>query len=392
MTPLDPDAAAAAYIDSLPPAARLAAVAATDASHWLWAGDLLLFILACWLILRTGLLARIAAGVSRDRPRPWLGSAACAGGFTVLVSALMAPWVVWSAWLMDTLRRSPVQSPGAYALQTFKGDELRVVLATLLLPVLYACIRRSPGRWWMGAGGAFLALSIAVMWAPYALDAGPAPLPAAPPGAARDGLVRLVRDTGLPAGQIYVSDDPAIDADVTGTPMSARVVVTHGMWTQASPAELRASVGHLIGHWRRWDQLTLGLVMGVLGALALFAAAGLHAPLARRLGARAPADVRDPAGLPILAAIACACLFLAKPANDAVDRLINVRADQYSLDHAREPDGLARSLVRDWRGDKVAPSPLEEAIFYDHPSLAGRVRHAMSWKAAHPPVTAMAAR
>ena len=109
-----------------------------------------------------------------------------------------------------------------------------------------------------------------------------------------------------------------------------------------------------------------------------------YAPVARRLGARAPLDVRDPAGLPVLAAIACACLFLAKPCNDAADRMINVRADQYSLDHAREPDGLAQSLLRDWRGDKVDPSAVEEAVFYDHPSLASRVKHAMVWKAAHP--------
>ena len=384
MTPLDPDAAAAAYIDSLPEPARLAAVAATDVSHWLWAGDLVLFILVCWLILRTGLLARIEAGVSQGRPRPWLASAACAAGFTVLVSALLLPWVVYGAWLSDSLHHFPVPPLTTYIVMAVKGDELRVVLATVLVPLLYALIRRAPGRWWIGGGAAFLLLSIVVMWAPYALDAGPASLPTAPPGAAREGLLRLVRDTGLPATEIYVSANPLIDADVTGTPMSSRVVVSHGMWTEATPAQMRASVGHLIGHWRNGDQLTLGVVMGVLGALVFLVAGRLYTPVARRLGARAPADVRDPAGLPILAAVACLCLFVAKPCNDTVDRLVNVRADQYSLDHAAEPDGLAQSLVRDWRGDKLDPSPLEEAIFYDHPSLASRLRHAMSWKAAHP--------
>ena len=30
------------------------------------------------------------------------------------------------------------------------------------------------------------------------------------------------------------------------------------------------------------------------------------------------------------------------------------------------------------------PSPVEEFIFYDHPSVERRVHRAMEWKAAHP--------
>ncbi len=68
-------------------------------------------------------------------------------------------------------------------------------------------------------------------------------------------------------------------------------------------------------------------------------------------------------------------------AERAYGRWINVRADQFSLDHAREPDGLAINLLRNWRDDKVDPAPLEEALFFDHPSLQSRIEHAMRWKA-----------
>jgi STE24 endopeptidase len=65
-------------------------------------------------------------------------------------------------------------------------------------------------------------------------------------------------------------------------------------------------------------------------------------------------------------------------------RLINVRADQEALDHSRQPDGLASSLVADWNGRDVDPGALEALVLYTHPPLTGRIRHAMDWKAAHP--------
>jgi STE24 endopeptidase len=34
---------------------------------------------------------------------------------------------------------------------------------------------------------------------------------------------------------------------------------------------------------------------------------------------------------------------------------------------------------------KLDPTPLEEFIFYDHPSGRARIRMAMDWKAAHLP-------
>ena len=108
----------------------------------------------------------------------------------------------------------------------------------------------------------------------------------------------------------------------------------------------------------------------------------LFGPAARLLGL--PADIVNPAGAPALIAVATLYLCLAVVADHGLIRWINVGADQYSLDHAREPDGLAVALLHEWRGEDPDPSPLQEALFYDHPALQSRLVHAMSWKAAHP--------
>jgi STE24 endopeptidase len=240
----------------------------------------------------------------------------------------------------------------------------------------------TPRFWALACGGVAAALVFASVWLPFAEASGPAPLPPAPPGAARTGLLRLIADAHVPASQVYVSANPAIDADVTGVG-PARVVVSGGLWAKASPQELRASVGHLIGHYENRDQLSIAALLAVLTLGMFLAARALFVPAARLLGASGVRGMDDPAGAPVLLFIAAVYLCGAIALDHAFIRAINVRADQYSLDHAREPDGLAMALLHEWRGEAVDPAPLQEALFYDHPSLQSRLLHAMRWKAAN---------
>jgi STE24 endopeptidase len=73
---------------------------------------------------------------------------------------------------------------------------------------------------------------------------------------------------------------------------------------------------------------------------------------------------------------------LGTPLLAGVGRAVNVRADAYALAHSREPDGLAAVLIRDWDHRSISPGPLEQALFYSHPPLAQRIRHAMAWRQA----------
>jgi STE24 endopeptidase len=59
-------------------------------------------------------------------------------------------------------------------------------------------------------------------------------------------------------------------------------------------------------------------------------------------------------------------------------------ADMYGLNTAQQPDGEANvdMLLGEYR--KLDPRPLEEFIFFDHPSGRTRITAAMRWKAEHP--------
>ena len=93
--------------------------------------------------------------------------------------------------------------------------------------------------------------------------------------------------------------------------------------------------------------------------------------------------IADPAGLPLLALIFSTLLFLATPFLNTVVRVSEREADAFGINTSREPDGMAKVALKLGAYRKLNPGPLEEFIFYDHPSGRARIRMAMDWKAAN---------
>ena len=378
MTALDPAAAAAAYVQRLPADALAVAPAQTAWSEILQVASLAVAVLAAVTVVRSGVLVRIHQRMTAaDRPE-WMSDAACGGAAAGLVGvalALLAP-------IAAAHPGGPPSNLLAATVLAVRQAAILGLVGALFAPPLYALMRRLPKLWAPALGAAAAALVFAAVWLPFASASGPASLPKAPPGPARDGLVQLITETRLAAPEVYVSPDPAIDADVTGAG-AARVVVSQGLWRSATPEELRASVGHLMGHYAHHDQLWIALLLAAL-AFGLFPAVRhLTGPAARLMGLKDAGGADDVIAAPALIAVALVYLALAVTADHALIRWVNVGADQYSLDHARSPDGLAQALLHEWKGEAVDPAPLQEALFYDHPSLQSRLLHAMHWKASH---------
>ena len=78
-------------------------------------------------------------------------------------------------------------------------------------------------------------------------------------------------------------------------------------------------------------------------------------------------------------------LFLATPVLNTVVRVTEREADAFGINTSREPDGMAKVALKLGAYRKLNPTPLEEFIFYDHPSGRARIRMAMDWKAANLP-------
>ncbi len=387
MSTLDVSAATDAWLARLPEAQRLAAQAATDARLVGWFATAVVFVGAAAIVARVDLLGALTRRIGADRPRPWLTSAAAAGALALILAVPTALASALAAWRIDTILAAGGGAPPDAGLAAHLNAALAGVLpsvaaAVILVPPLGWLARQRPRSWPLIAGAAALALILALIWLPYARSAGPDNGPA-PPGPTRDAVARLIAETGLPTTGVSLDSDPSFDADVTGGFGHAKVVIGPKLMAMP-PAQARALVGHLMGHYVHNDILLACLAAGAVVFAGLLAAQSGAAPLARALGASAATHPTEPAALPALAIIGGVTLTLAWLAVAAYFRLANVGADAYSLDHAREPDGLAAAIEREWDHNAVAPAPLETALFYSHPPLQDRIAHAMAWKAAHP--------
>ncbi len=106
---------------------------------------------------------------------------------------------------------------------------------------------------------------------------------------------------------------------------------------------------------------------------------GLLARHGTRFGLRGVSDV---AGFPLLLAVISVFAFVAMPISNTLIRTQEIEADRFGLNLAREPHGDAEVDLKLTEYRKPDPTPLEEFIFFDHPSTRFRIYDAMRWREA----------
>ena len=144
-------------------------------------------------------------------------------------------------------------------------------------------------------------------------------------------------------------------------------------------------MGHEMGHYvlnHAYKGLVIYGVIVVLGFA--FLSWWLNFGLARWGESWGVRGVSDVAVLPLATMGLAIFFFLMTPVSNTVSRTMEFEADMYGLNSARQPDGEANVdlLLGEYR--KMDPGPVEEIIFFDHPSGRTRITAAMRWKAEHP--------
>jgi len=91
--------------------------------------------------------------------------------------------------------------------------------------------------------------------------------------------------------------------------------------------------------------------------------------------------VSDPAVLPLALVLVGILSFAGTPFLNTFTRAQEHEADMYGLNASRQPDGFAQAAIQLAEYRKMRPGPVEEWIFYDHPSGYRRIHDSMRWKA-----------
>ena len=93
--------------------------------------------------------------------------------------------------------------------------------------------------------------------------------------------------------------------------------------------------------------------------------------------------IDDVAAWPVYSIVISVLILAMTPIKNTLIRTHESEADAFGLDVAREPDGFAQAAMQLSEYRKIEPGPVEEMLFYDHPSGRTRVRMSMEWKARH---------
>lgn len=388
---MDVEAETARWLATMSPEELDQAIRYTQGSHWLILWGFLVSVFVAWLIVRSGLLSGLRDRISPEGRRPNLAVLAIVPVYMLVSWIVGLPWAWWSGWRRETEYGLTSQPVGGWLIEGAMSAVIGAVVATVLLMGVYFLIRRTGRLWWAWAGGltaAFMAFMLLV--SPIFIEPLFNTYTPAPNGPVRDAVVALAEQTGTPSDKIYIYDgsrqSDRYTANVSGLFGTARVAMSDVMFQQgADLAEVRAVVGHEMGHYAHMHVLWMTGVAAILLIVSFWLADRFY-PLARRwLGANRVGDISDPAGLPVLGVVVAFVFVLATPVLNTLVRTLETDADQFSLEQANEPDGLARALIKTAEYRAPSPSWIEEFLFYDHPSVENRIRRAMAWKVEHPP-------
>lgn len=385
--PLDPVAATHAWIDTLPAAQRAKTDAYFEGGYWITLWGALIGVASAWLLLASGISRRLRDGAERLTKRRAMRVLLYALGILLALALLGLPWSIYTEYFREHQYGLSNQSFGQWAGEGLIGLGLTLLLGAPALLGIYAVIDAAPRTWWLWGATVALAFGAlgALIYPPFIAPLFNEYKPLAN-AQIREEVLSLARAHGVPANEVYEfnasKQHSRISANVAGLGSTMRIALNDNLLLRGSPGEIRMVMAHEIGHYvlnHAWKGLVfMGLIFLAMFAFARWAFAWAQGRWGARWGVR---DIADPAGLPILMAAFTVFQLLATPLTNTLTRVQEIEADQFGLAAGRDPDAEAAIILKLSEYRKMEPGPIEEFIFYTHPSGWRRIENAMRWKA-----------
>jgi STE24 endopeptidase len=386
----DINAAVEAYLAKMPPAERARSNAYFEGGYWLVLWDFLSTVLAMWLLLRfrwSSWMRNLAARITRFRPFQtalyWIQ-------FIIVVSVLTFPLTVYESYFREHKYGLLNQTFGPWMRDQLVMLAVGVVLGAILVIPLFGLVRRLGKSWWVwGAALMILFLAFVSLIEPVYI----APLfnkyTKLEDSRIKDPILSMARANGIPATEVYEFDasrqSNRVSANVSGFAGTQRISLNDNLLKRCTLPEIEMAMGHEMGHYvlnHEYKGLVMFGVVLVIGFA--FLSWGInfsHARWGEKWGTR---EITDVAVLPLAVIVFSVYFFLMTPVTNTITRTMEYEADMYGLNAAQQPDGEANVDLMLGEYRKLDPGPVEEFIFFDHPSGRTRITAAMRWKAEHP--------
>jgi STE24 endopeptidase len=389
----DVNAAVEAYLAKMPPGQRARSNAYFEGGYWLIVWDFLVIVFVMWILLRFRWSAHMRDLAERITRFRILQKAIYWIQLTVLTAVLTFPMTLYEGYFREHKYDLLNQTFGPWMRDQLVALGLNVVLGAILVIPLFGLVRWLGKSWWVwGAVVTIVFFAFVSLIAPVYISPLFNKYKLLEDSRIKDPILSMARANGIPATNVYEFDaseqSNRVSANVSGFANTLRISLNDNLLKRCTLPEIETTMGHEMGHYVLNHEYK-GLVMiGVVIVIGFgFLNWGVNYSLARWGGAWGIRDISDIAVLPLAAIVFSLFFFVTTPVTNTITRTMEFEADMYGLNAARQPDGEANVdlLLGEYR--KLDPSPIEEFIFFDHPSGRTRITAAMRWKAEHPETT-----
>jgi STE24 endopeptidase len=381
------EAATNAYLAQIPADARARSDAYFEGGYWMILWDFIYGAVVLLLVLNLGWSAgmrNLAERVTRFKP---IHTIVYWVQYLLLTSILGFPLTVYEDYFREHKYGLATQTFGPWMGDQLKDLGVNLVLGGVLAMLLFGIVRRLKRSWWIWAAivtECFMILVVLIVPV-YIVPIFNKVTVLSDPKVTQP-ILSLARANGIPAHDVYEVDasrqSTRMSANVSGFAGTMRVTLNDNLLRRGSLEEIEAVMGHEMGHYVLHhiykDMLFLGVVIVISFAL-------LHWSLnwsLQRWGEKWKIrGIGDTAVLPLVVLIVSILGFVATPILNTQTRTQEGEADMYGLNASRQPDGFAQAAIHLGEYRKMNPGPVEEFIFFDHPSGRNRIYAAMRWKA-----------
>jgi STE24 endopeptidase len=389
--PRNAEAATQAYMDRLPADVLARSAAYWEGGYWMQLWELLLGLLIAALMMSGRRAARVRDWAARVGRGPVRRDMLFAAAYVLAATVLSLPLTFYEGFVREHLYGMSTLTFAAWAGEQLLETAITTAVASTALAVLYAVFRRTGERWWIwGTGLGLLFLVVTITLNPVFFQPLFNTYKPVEDGPVKTAVLQMAHANGVPVDNVYEFDasrqTTRISANVSGMFGTAAVRLNDNLLRRTSEPEIRAVMGHELGHYVLNHMVktlvTLSLVLLLGFGIAQWAMRRLLARFARNTGV---SRVDDIASLPLLAAVFSIFFTLATPVQNTLIRTHEVEADRFGLNLSREPLGFAEAQLRLVEYRKADPGPIEEFIFFHHPSTRNRIYDAMRWREAMSP-------
>ncbi|HEY2738793.1 MAG TPA: M48 family metallopeptidase [Thermoanaerobaculia bacterium] len=385
----DPAAATEAWLATMPADARARSDAYFEGGYWLQLWGFLYGLAVAWVLLGTGLSARMRALADRVTSFHFVHGLIYGVQYILVVCLLTFPLELYEGYFREHQYGMSNLTFAGWLGEEGKGLVLGLLFGSLAIAVLLRILRAAPRTWWIwGTVFAIVFAIFGVIVAPIWIEPVFNTTTELTNPVVREPILSLARANGIPASHVYVQDaskqTKRVSAHVTGFGSTMRIELNDNLLRRTSLTGIEMVMSHEMGHYVLNHVYKLLLAISVIIFIGFAFLRGAFQWAFRRWGLRwGLSGIADPAAFPLLVAVFSVYFFVMTPAFNTVIRTSEAEADIFGINASRQPDGMAEAALQLGEYRKLHPGRIEEIVFFDHPSGYNRILMAMRWKAEH---------